>query len=597
MHRRKNRERQDMKTKGKVAGITSNMVVVKTFGPVAQNEIATVKLGDERLMAEVIKVVGDNAYIQVFDSTRGLGVGAEVEFEGHMLEATLGPGILSKNYDGLQNDLAEMDSLFIERGSRTAPLDEKVLWSFKPLAKPGDKVEAGDWLGEVQEKWIAHKIMVPFAMEGTYTVKSVVGAGDYNINHTVAVLTDAEGVEHPVTMVQRWPVKKAIKAYVSKPRPARILETGVRPIDTFNPIADGGTGFIPGPFGAGKTVLQHAIAKQAEADVIIMIACGERANEVVEIFAEFPRLDDPHTGHKLMERTTIICNTSNMPVASREASVYTGMTIGEYYRAMGLKVLILADSTSRWAQALREMSNRLEELPGQDAFPMDLSAIISNFYARAGLVELRNGATGSVTFLGTVSPAGGNLKEPVTEATQKAARCFYALSQQRADSKRYPAIDPLDSYSKYLEYPEIREYLDGRIEPGWVDLVNKGKTIVQRGKEASEQIDILGDDGVPVEYHDNFWKSELIDFVILQQDAFDAVDANTPLDRQRYMFNLVLDICDRKFDFADFQECTEFYKSLINLMKQLNYSEWESDRFAEYRKKVDELLETKVANA
>lgn len=582
-----------MKTKGKVTGIISNIVIAKVDGPVAQNEIATVVIGGVRLMAEVIKVVGDNAYLQVFDSTRGLRAGAEVEFEGHMLEATLGPGILSMNYDGLQNDLAEMNGLFIERGENTKPLDDSKLWKFEPLAKVGDRVEAGDWLGQVQEQWISHKIMVPFLMEGTYTVTSVVSQGEYNINHNVAVLTDAHGVDHKVTMVQKWPVKRALKAYVSKPRPSKILETGVRPIDTFNPIADGGTGFIPGPFGAGKTVLQHAIAKQAEADIIVMIACGERANEVVEIFAEFPHLDDPHTGHKLMERTTIICNTSNMPVASREASVYTGMTIGEYYRAMGLKVLILADSTSRWAQALREMSNRLEELPGQDAFPMDLSSIISNFYSRAGLVNLRNGATGSVTFLGTVSPAGGNLKEPVTEATQKAARCFYALSQQRADSKRYPAIDPLDSYSKYLEYPEVVEYLDRRIEPGWANKVNKGKTIVQRGKEAAEQIDILGDDGVPVEYHDRFWKSELIDFVILQQDAFDSIDANSPLERQKYMFNLILNICDMRFDFDDFQNCSEFYKSLINVFKQMNYSEWESDKFNEYRTRVDELVSNK----
>lgn len=582
-----------MKTKGKVTGIISNIVIAKVDGPVAQNEIATVVIGGVRLMAEVIKVVGDNAYLQVFDSTRGLRAGAEVEFEGHMLEATLGPGILSMNYDGLQNDLAEMNGLFIQRGENTKPLDDSKLWTFEPLVKVGDRVEAGDWLGQVQEQWISHKIMVPFLMEGTYTVTSVVPQGEYNINHNVAVLTDAHGVDHKVTMVQKWPVKRALKAYVSKPRPSKILETGVRPIDTFNPIADGGTGFIPGPFGAGKTVLQHAIAKQAEADIIVMIACGERANEVVEIFAEFPHLDDPHTGHKLMERTTIICNTSNMPVASREASVYTGMTIGEYYRAMGLKVLILADSTSRWAQALREMSNRLEELPGQDAFPMDLSSIISNFYSRAGLVNLRNGATGSVTFLGTVSPAGGNLKEPVTEATQKAARCFYALSQQRADSKRYPAIDPLDSYSKYLEYPEVVEYLDRRIEPGWANKVNKGKTIVQRGKEAAEQIDILGDDGVPVEYHDRFWKSELIDFVILQQDAFDSIDANSPLERQKYMFNLILDICDMRFDFDDFQNCSEFYKSLINVFKQMNYSEWESDKFNEYRTRVDELVSNK----
>ena len=487
-----------MKTTGRVSGIVSNLVVVKADGPVSQNEICHVDLGDVKLMAEVIKVIGDAAYVQVFDSTRGLKIGDPVEFEGHMLEATLAPGILSRSYDGLQNDLEKMNGLFIERGTTTDPIDYEKLWEFKPLASAGYEVSAGAWLGEVQEMWVAHKIMVPFTMTAKYTVKSVAEAGEYKVTDTVAVVTDAEGNDHNITMVQKWPVKQAIKAYTSKPRPSRVMETGVRAIDTFNPIADGGTGFIPGPFGAGKTVLQHAISKQAEADVIIMVACGERANEVVEIFAEFPHLDDPHTGHKLMERTTIICNTSNMPVAAREASVYTGMTIGEYYRAMGLKVLILADSTSRWAQALREMSNRLEELPGQDAFPMDLSAIISNFYSRAGLVYLPNGKSGSVTFLGTVSPAGGNLKEPVTESTKKAARCFYALSQGRADSKRYPAIDPIDSYSKYLEYPEVVEYLDERVEKGWVEKVYKGKTLVQRGKEASEQINILGDDGVPV---------------------------------------------------------------------------------------------------
>ncbi len=582
-----------MKTTGKVQGIISNIVIVETEGAVSQNEICYITIGGVKLMAEVIKVNGKNAYVQVFDSTRGLRIGTEVEFAGHMLEATLAPGIISRNYDGLQNDLERMESLFIERGTQTDPIDFEKLWEYKPLAKVGDTVTAGDWLGEVKELWVAHKIMVPFVMNGTYTVKSLAEAGEYNVNKVVAVLTDSEGNDYNVTMVQKWPVKKAIKGYVAKPRPSRIMETGVRAIDTFNPIADGGTGFIPGPFGAGKTVLQHAISKQAEADLIIMVACGERANEVVEIFAEFPHLDDPRTGHKLMERTTIICNTSNMPVAAREASVYTGMTIAEYYRAMGLKVLLLADSTSRWAQALREMSNRLEELPGQDAFPMDLSAIISNFYSRAGLVHLRSGATGSVTFLGTVSPAGGNLKEPVTESTKKAARCFYALSQQRADSKRYPAIDPLDSYSKYLEYPEIVEYLDEHIEQGWVKNVMEGKTLVQRGKEASEQINILGDDGVPVEYHERFWKSELIDFVILQQDAFDDIDANCPIDRQKYMFDFVMEVCRKKYEFADFEECSAYFKTLINLFKQLNYTEWKSAEFDTYRAKIDEFVATK----
>ena len=579
-----------MKTTGRVNGIISNIVIVKADGPVAQNEICYVWTGDTKMMAEVIKVIGDDAYVQVYDSTRGLKIGDRVEFEGHMLEATLAPGLLSRNYDGLQNDLEKMDSLFIERGSITDPIDFDKTWEFTPLAKAGDKVSAASWLGEVKEQWIPHKIMVPFTMTGSYTVKSVAAAGSYKVTDTVAVLTDAEGGDHEVTMVQRWPVKPAIRSYVEKPRPNRIMETGVRAIDTFNPLAEGGTGFIPGPFGAGKTVLQHAISKQADADVIIMIACGERANEVVEIFKEFPELIDPHTGHPLMERTIIICNTSNMPVAAREASVYTGMTIGEYYRAMGLKVLVMADSTSRWAQALREMSNRLEELPGQDAFPMDLSAIISNFYSRAGLVRLTNGQTGSVTFLGTVSPAGGNLKEPVTESTKKAARCFYALAQARADSKRYPAIDPLDSYSKYLEYPEIREYLDAHIGKGWVDNVYAGKTLVQRGKEANDQINILGDDGVPVEYHERFWKSELIDFVILQQDAFDDIDANCPLERQKMMFEMVLDICNKTFDFADFEECSKFFKTLINLFRQMNYAEWQSEKFADYRSQIEALV-------
>jgi V/A-type H+-transporting ATPase subunit A len=577
-----------MATKGKVSGIVANMVVVKTEGAVSQNEICHVDAGDNiRLMAEVIKVIGDEAYIQVFDSTRGLKVGAPVEFAGHMLEVTLAPGMLSRSYDGLQNDLEKMSGIFIERGTTTEPVDFTAEWEFTPLAKEGDRVVAGSWLGQVPEINIIHKIMVPFTFEGAGTVKSVAKEGRYKVGDTMAVVTDAAGKEHKITMVQKWPVKKAVKAYTSKPRPSKVMETGVRAIDTFNPITEGGTGFIPGPFGAGKTVLQHAISKQADADIIMVVACGERANEVVEIFAEFPHLVDPHTGHKLMERTIIICNTSNMPVAAREASVYTGMAISEYYRAMGLKVLVLADSTSRWAQALREMSNRLEELPGQDAFPMDLSAIISNFYSRAGLVYLPNGETGSVTFLGTVSPAGGNLKEPVTDATKKAARCFYALSQARADSKRYPAIDPLDSYSKYLEYPEVQEYLDRTVEPGWVDKVMKGKTLVQRGKEAAEQINILGDDGVPVEYHERFWKSELLDSVILQQDAFDATDAYTSFERQKYMYNMVLGICEKRFEFDDFEECATFFKGLVNLFKQMNYTKFESPEFHDYRKQIE----------
>ena len=579
-----------MKSTGIVTGIISNLVTVRIDGDVAQNEICYINLGGTRLMAEVIKVTGKDAFVQVYESTRGLKQGDTVEFDGHMLEVTLGPGLLSSNYDGLQNNLETMEDVFLRRGEYTSPLDHSKQWHFTPIAKVGDKVVAADWLGEVKEGWLPHKIMVPFAFKGEYTVKSIIGEGDHTIDDVVAVLTDAEGEDHNVTMTQKWPVKVAVGGYVEKPRPFRIMETGVRCIDTMNPIAEGGTGFIPGPFGCGKTVLQHAIAQQGDAEVIVMAACGERANEVVEIFSEFPELIDPHTGRKLIERTTIICNTSNMPVAAREASVYTAMTICEYYRAMGMKVLLLADSTSRWAQALREMSNRMEELPGADAFPVDLSAIISNFYARAGVVKLNNGQTGSVTFIGTVFPAGGNLKEPVTESTKKAARCFYCLEQARADKKRYPAINPIESYSKYLEYPEIIEFLGEKVKADWVDKVHRAKNLVLRGKEVAEQINILGDDGVPVSYHEQFWKSELIDFVILQQDAFDSVDSCTPMARQEYMLSLVLEVCDHPFEFDNYEDCSKKYKEIINILRQMNYSEFRSDDFNKYHEQLYKAL-------
>ncbi|MBN1949787.1 MAG: V-type ATP synthase subunit A [Bacteroidales bacterium] len=583
-----------MSTKGKVKGIIANLVIVEAYGPVSQNEICFISTGSTQLMAEVIKINGQNAYVQVFESTRGVKIDYDVDFAGHLLEVTLGPGILSKNYDGLQNDLDKMDGVFLKRGEYTHPLDPGKKWKFKPLAKAGDVVEAASWLGQVDENGMPHKIMVPFTFKGNYTVKSVVEAGEYTIEDTIAVLLNADKKEVKVTMTQKWPVKMAITAFREKPRPFKLLETGVRTIDTLNPIVEGGTGFIPGPFGAGKTVLQHAISKQAEADIVIVAACGERANEVVEIFTEFPELEDIRTGRKLMERTTIIANTSNMPVAAREASVYTAMTLGEYYRSMGLKVLMLADSTSRWAQALREMSNRLEELPGPDAFPMDLPAIISNFYARAGFVYLKNGETGSITFIGTVSPAGGNLKEPVTESTKKAARCFYALAQQRADSKRYPAVDPIDSYSKYLEYPEFEEYVEEKISDTWISMVNHSKTILLRGKETYEQINILGDDGVPVGYHVTYWKSEVIDFVILQQDAFDAIDQSTPIERQQYMLEHVLRLCDADFSFESFTEVDGYFKRIINLYKQMNYSEFNSEKFNKFEKELQEVLQERI---
>lgn len=584
-----------MKTTGIVQGVVANLVTVEVNGPVAQNEICYITVQTRRLMSEVIKVIGDYAYVQVFDSTRGMRVGDPVVFEQHMLEVQLAPGLLSKNFDGLQNDLNKMEGIFLEKGSYTDPLDHEKTWDFTALVKEGDLVKPGDWLGEVNENGKPHKIMVPFSLKGDYTVKSIVPNGAYKIDDTIALLNSAEGTECPVTMVQRWPVKLPINIHKEKPRPHRLLETGVRIIDTMNPIVEGGTGFIPGPFGTGKTVLQHAISKQAEADIVIIAACGERANEIVEIFKEFPELIDPHTGNKLMERTIIIANTSNMPVAAREASVYTAMTIAEYYRAMGLKVLLMADSTSRWAQALREMSNRLEELPGPDAFPMDLSASIANFYSRAGYVILNNGQTGSVTFIGTVSPAGGNLKEPVTENTKKVARCFYALEQDRADKKRYPAVNPIDSYSKYLEYPEFEEYITTKVDSNWISMVTEAKTRMIRGREIAEQINILGDDGVPTEYHEIFWKSELIDFVILQQDAFDDIDCVTPLERQEYMLKKVMDVCNQSFNFKDFNEVSTFFKKLINQFKQMNYSEYKSEKFYACENTLNELINTQLA--
>ncbi|MGE5279500.1 MAG: V-type ATP synthase subunit A [Deltaproteobacteria bacterium] len=581
-----------MGTKGQVTGVVSNLVTVKVDGPVSQNEICYIRLDEKTaLRAEVIKIMGERIHVQAFDSTRGLKTGAAVDFKGHMLEVDLGPGMLSKVYDGLQNDLYGLDMLFLVPGAETQGFSLEAKWDFTPLAKKGDRVQAGDWLGQVTENWIAHKIMVPFVLEGFWEVAWVAAQGPYAVREAVARLKNTAGETRDVTMHQRWPVKMPLRAYASKPRPHNLLQTGVRVMDTFNPMMEGGTGFVPGPFGSGKTVLQHIIAAHAQVDLVIIAACGERANEVVELFREFPEIEDPHTGRKLMERTIIICNTSNMPVAAREASVYTAMTIAEYYRQMGLKVLLLADSTSRWAQALREVSNRLEELPGPDAYPMDLPAIIANFYARAGTAILHNEKTGSITFLGTVSPAGGNLKEPVTEATKKVARCFYALSQARADSKRYPAIDPIDSYSKYLEYDEVRETLNDKLHSHWTHRLAEVKDILIRGKEARDQINILGDDSVPVAYHIRFWKAEVVDFGFLQQDAFDPIDKATDIDRQRYMFDKIYEICSTEFSFDTFEEVAGYFKRVIYIVRQMNYAEFQKDDFKRFEDELHAVLE------
>lgn len=582
-----------MPTRGKVTGIIANLLRIAPDGPVRQNEICFLQTGGDSLMAEVIKINGNTVFAQVFDSTRGATAGDEVVFSGQLLSVTLGPGMLSRKYDGLQNDLDALDGVFLLRGMRSEAFDSAQHWPITPLAQTGEVVQAGDWLAETSENNLPHRIMVPFAWEGKWTVSYICPPGNYPATHQVARLKQGER-EEVVTMMQQWPSRMAVKAYREKKRPNRMMVTGIRTIDTLNPMLEGGTGFIPGPFGSGKTVLQQAIARQATADVVIVAACGERANEVVEIFNEFPQLDDRETGRKLMDRTIIVANTSNMPVAAREASVYTAMAMAEFYRSMGLRVLLLADSTSRWAQALREMSNRLEDLPGPDAFPMDLTATISSFYARAGTVVLNNGQSGAITFIGTVSPAGGNLKEPVTEATKKAARCFYALSQRRADSKRYPALDPIDSYSKYLEYPEFERWLLAENETAWISSARRIRQVLVKGREAADQINILGDDGVGVAFHVQFWRAELIDFVLLQQDAFDKVDQFTDPHRQAYMTRLLLDICERPYQYEHFGEVRPHFREMINACKQMNYAPFDSPAFDRYRKELAALADQYV---
>ncbi len=574
-------------TKGKIKAIVSNLLEIEFDGKVMQNEICYVALEDKSLMAEVIKIGNKRAYAQLFEMSTSLKLDDEVSFSGELLEVDLGPGILSKNFDGLQNDLEAMKGTFIETGQKNVSIDKNAIYSFTPLQKVGSLVKAGDWLGEVPENWIAHKIMVPFKLKGEFEIVKIVTAGNYKASDEIAQLKGSKGELISVSMIQKWPVKWALKSYREKFRPSKIFQTGLRVMDTLNPIAEGGTGYIPGAFGTGKTVLQQAIAKNNQADMVILVACGERANEVVEIFHTFPQLEDLKTGRKLKEKTTIICNTSNMPVAAREASVYVGMTIAEYYRNMGLKVLLLADSTSRWAQALREMSNRMEELPGTDAFPVELPAVIANFYGRAGAVALHNNSSGSITFLGTVSPAGGNFKEPVTESTAKVARCFYALSQKRADAKRYPAIDPIGSYSRYLDYEEFQSETKAILGEDWIGKVKKMKDLLQRGIEARDQISILGDDSVPLDYHLDFWRSELLDFAIIQQDSFDDVDMNSPLDRQQTMLQLALELCEQKFEFEDFNAVSTHYKKLINTFKQFNYSPYKGDDYYKYLQELE----------
>ena len=564
---------------GKVVSINGNLVSVEFDGNVSMNEICLVKVGDTSLKSEVIRIKGNVAQIQVYEMTDGIKCGDAVEFTGDMLSADLGPGLLGQIYDGLQNPLpvlAEQAGWFLERGNYADGLDNEKKWEFTPTSKVGDVVRAGEHIGTVPEGAFVHKIFVPFYLLGNYTVKSIVEKGEYNVKETVAVLTDERGRDISVAMSFKWPVKRAIKCYSERLAPVETMETKVRLIDSFFPVAKGGTYCTPGPFGAGKTVLQHTTSKYADVDIVIIAACGERAGEVVETLTEFPELTDPKTGRSLMERTIIICNTSSMPVASREASVYTSVTLAEYYRQMGLNVLLLADSTSRWAQALREMSGRLEEIPGEEAFPAYLESYIAAFYERAGYVRLPDGSTGSVTIGGTVSPAGGNFEEPVTQATLKVVGAFHGLSRERSDARKYPAIDPLISWSKY------RSVIDSKKS-------EYCKSILRHGDEIGSMMKVVGEEGTSISDYTTYLKSEMLDAVYLQQNSFDLVDANSGTMRQRYVTDKLIYVLGSDYSVASKDEARSFINRMRQKFIDWNYTEFESDAFKKAESEIDAL--------
>ncbi|MBU0469532.1 MAG: V-type ATP synthase subunit A [Candidatus Omnitrophica bacterium] len=558
------------------------MVAVEFEDNVMQNEVAYINVGDEKLKAEVIRVKGKRTDLQVFEDTIGVKVGDLVEFTGELLSVELGPGLLGKVFDGLQNPLnrlAEKYGFFLKRGAYLDALEEGEEWEFTPTAKIGDKLFAGEKVGTVPEKIFEHRIMVPFKLQGQWEVVEIAPQGKYTVDKAVAKIKNEEGKTADVTMHQKWPVKIPIEAYSKKLKPVDPLVTKIRIIDTLVPVAIGGTFCTPGPFGAGKTVLQHLLSRHAEVDIVIVAACGERAGEVVEILEEFPELIDPKTGKSLMERTIIICNTSSMPVAARESSVYTGATLAEYYRQMGLNVFLLADSTSRWAQAMREMSGRLEEIPGEEAFPAYLESRIASFYERAGLVKLRDGSKGSLTIGGAVSPAGGNFEEPVTQATLKVVGAFHGLSRDRANARKYPSIDPLDSWSKYTSFIES-------------DKVANAVAILKKSQSVDQMMKVVGEEGISNEEFVDFLKGEFFDAVYLQQNAFDKVDEATSSDRQKYMFAIMDEIIEKKFDFANKDAARRFFQELRQSFITFNTLEFNSDEFkkreSEIRKKLSD---------
>ena len=564
---------------GKVVSVNGNLVSVEFENNVSMNEICFVKVDGTALKSEVIRIRGNIAQIQVYEMTNGIKCGDEVEFTGDMLSAQLGPGLLGQVYDGLQNPLpvlAEQAGWFLERGVYAEALNSEKKWEFTPTAKVGETLRAGEYFGTVPEGSFVHKIFIPFNLLGNYTIKSIAEKGEYTINETVAVVTDERGREIPLTMSFKWPVKRAVTCYSERLKPVETMETKVRLIDTFFPVTKGGTYCIPGPFGAGKTVLQHTTSKYADVDIVIIAACGERAGEVVETLTEFPELIDPKTGRSLMERTIIICNTSSMPVASREASVYTSVTLAEYYRQMGLNVLLLADSTSRWAQALREMSGRLEEIPGEEAFPAYLESYIAAFYERAGYVRLPDGSTGSVTIGGTVSPAGGNYEEPVTQATLKVVGAFHGLSRERSDARKYPAIDPVISWSKYT----------GVVDAKKSEYCTK---VLYRGYEIGSMMKVVGEEGTSLSDYITYLKSDMLDAVYLQQNSFDLIEANCGRMRQRYVIDKLVTVLGSEYELADKDEARGFINRMRQRFIDWNYTEFESDAFKKAESEIDAL--------
>lgn len=572
------------KVTGYVTGVNGNLVSARFSGSVRKNEVGFVKIGNDRLKGEVIRISGDAVSMQIYEMTNGIQVGDEVELTGELLSVELGPGLLTQVYDGLQNPLpklAEQCGFFLERGVYLDPIPDKE-WEFTPCVKPGDAVLAGDAVGSVPEGQFTHLIMAPFDLKDEgWRVKSVKEKGIYHVRSTVAVLENGAGEEKALSMVFSWPVKQPIRCYEERLRPDETLVTKIRCIDTFLPVAKGGTFCVPGPFGAGKTVLQHMEAKNADVDIVIVAACGERAGEVVEVLKEFPELTDPRTGRSLMERTIIICNTSSMPVAAREASVYTAVTMAEYYRQMGLNVLLLADSTSRWAQAMREMSGRLEEIPGEEAFPAYLESVIAAFYERAGKVRLRNGKIASVTIGGTVSPAGGNFEEPVTQATLKVVGAFHGLSRERSDARKYPSIHPIDSWSKYQ---------------GVVDMarVEEARGILRRSSEINQMMKVIGEEGTSAEDYILYQKGELLDAVYLQQNSFDPIDAACEPERQAHEFNVLYDVLTRDYALSDKKEIRAFFNQVRQEFLDWHGTVYGTPEFAAQETKLTDLYRSKV---